>query len=166
MKRAAAFFIASVAILLLSLLITGGRSILCAGILAMLVGLVFAASPLLGMRIVGVIVCTPIVMVEITLGLLSGAVWLTACSAVVFVPPTFGFLGFLGTRRGFGDVAAVVFLLVFITAWLAARKMYRNAIRRTSQEVSDLLKDINRPVEEARSRTFEYFNSVGKWMTE
>jgi hypothetical protein len=164
MKRAAAFFIAAVTILLLSLVVTGGKSILTAGIVAVLGGLAFAAFPAQGMGIIGFIVCAPVVAVQIAVGAPSIAVWLAVCGAVVFAPPAFGLVSFIGIRKGWGDPAAVLFLVLFITVWLAARKLHRNAITNTAKAMSEIIEPINKPIDEARIKTFKYFEEVGKWM--
>lgn len=166
MKRAAAFFIAAVTILLVSFVATGGTSILTAGIIAIIGGLAFAACPVEGMSIVGFIVCVPIAAVQVAVGLPSIAAWLAVCGVAVFAPPAFGLVSFIGVREGWGDPAAVLFLVLFITVWLAARKLHRSVITNIAKAMSDILRPINKPINEARMKTFKYFEEVGKWMTE
>jgi hypothetical protein len=76
------------------------------------------------------IACTPIaaVQVQVAVGIPSIAAWLTVSGAAVFAPPVVGLLGFSASRDSWGDLAAVVFLVLFLTALLAARKLYRSAI--------------------------------------
>ena len=118
------------------------------------------------MSVVGFIGCAPVAAVQIAVGVPSIAVWLAASGAVVFAPPAFGLVCFIGIREGWGDPAAVLFLVLFITVWLAARKLHRSAITNTAKAMSDVLEPINKPIEQARMKTFRYFEEVGKWMTE
>jgi hypothetical protein len=60
----------------------------------------------------------------------------------------------------------VLFLIGFLTVWLAGRKVHRNLIRQTATAMSDLIEPLNEPIEKFRKRTFVYFEGVGKWMTE
>lgn len=165
MKRAAAFFIAAVTILLLSLVATGGTSIRTAGIIAILVGLAFAAFPKEGMSIVGFIVCVPIAALQVAVGLPSIAAWLAVCGAVVFAPPVLGFVSFIKIREHWGDLATMFFLVSFITVWLAARKWHRIVIKNTAKTMSNILEPINNPIDSARTNTLKYFEEVGQWMT-
>jgi hypothetical protein len=166
MRRAGAFLTAAVGILTLSLVVTGGSSILAAGIVAVIAGLAFAAWPVEGMSIVGFIVCIPIVVAQAAVGIPSVLLWLAACGAVVFGPPAGGLIAFVLVRDSWGDAPAVFFLIGFLAAWLAARKVHRTLVRQTATAMSDLIKPLNEPVEELRKGTFAYFEDVGKWMTE
>jgi hypothetical protein len=166
LKRAAAFFIAAVTILFVSLVLTGGGSILIAGIVAVLAGLAFAALPEEGMAIVGFLACIPVVVVQAAVGLPSVALWLAVCGAVVLAPPVVGFVGFMETRQRLGDPAAVFFLIIFLTVWLAARRWHRTTITNTAREMSDFIRPFNKPLENVRAGLYKYFEDVGKWMTQ
>lgn len=166
MKRAAGFLIAAVFILLLSLVATGGESILTAGIVAIGAGLAFAALPEEGMNIVGFVVCLPVVIAQAAVGLPSVALWLVICGAVVFAPPVVGFVGFVETRNRLGDSAAVLFLIVFLTVWLAARRWHRTAIVNSADEMSEFIRTFNKPIEDGRVKLYKYFEDLGKWMTQ
>lgn len=166
MKRAVAFFAAAVGILVAALVLTKGTSILATGVVAVVAGLAFAAWPEAGMSVIGFVVCIPIVIVQGIVGIPSMILWLAVCAAAVFVPPAGGFMAFVMVRNLWGDGAAVLFLIGFLTLWLAWRRAYRTLIRRTSTVMTDLIKPFNEPIEEFRKKAFAWFEDAGRWMTQ
>ena len=150
----------------MALLFTGGRSILGAGIVAVVIGLAFAAWPKAGMSVVGFVVCIPIVILQLVVGIPSGVVWLAVCAAAVFAPPSGGLVAFILVRDLWGDGLAVLFLIGFLTLWLAFRKAHRTLVRKTATAMTDVIKPLNEPIEKFREKTFAHFEGVGRWMTE
>jgi hypothetical protein len=181
MRRAGAFLIAAVAILAGVLLVTGGRVlILPTGIVGIVSGLAFAAWPEEGMRVVGFVVCIPIVILQLVVGIPSGILWLAVCAAAVFAPPAVGLVVFAFIlMRDFefegddlavlfleGDGLSVLFLIGFITLWIACREAHRTLIRETANATGNLILSPNMEIDEFREKTFAYFEGVGRWMTE
>lgn len=166
MLRASAFLIVAVAILAMMLLVTGGTSILAAGIVAILTGLAFAAWPVEGMSVVGFVVCIPVVILQLVVGIPFGVLWLAVCTAAVFTPAAAGVVAFIAVRDLWGDGAAVLFLISFLTLWLACRKAHRTLIQWTVTAMTDLIRSLNEPIEKFRDRTFKYLEGVGRRMTE
>jgi hypothetical protein len=133
---------------------------------AVVAGLAFAAWPEAGMSAIGFVVCIPIVIVQGIVGIPSVILWLAVCAAAVFAPPAGSLLAFVLVRDLWGDGAAVLFLIGFLTLWLAWRKAHRTLIRRTATAMTHLIKPLNEPIEEFRKKTFAYFEGVGQWMTQ
>jgi hypothetical protein len=154
MRRAGAFFVAAVGLFAMALLVTGSRSILATGIVAVVAGLAFAAWPEEGMSVVGFVVCIPIVILQAAVGLPSGVLWLAVCIAAVFAPPAGGLVAFIQVRDVWGDSPAVLFRIGFLTLWLAAGKAHRTLIRQTATAMTDLIKPLNEPIDKFRRRTF------------
>lgn len=165
MKRAAAFLCAALSIVLLAIVLTGGRHMIFAGVSAIIGGLAFAAFPVEGMSIVGLVACIPIVIAQAVVGAPSAAVWIIVCGLAVFVPPAAGLLLFIVCRQQFDDTVAIVTLICFIAAWLAVRRIHKQLVIGAERTISRILKPINSPIEEARQNTFKYFEDAGKWMT-
>jgi len=129
-------------------------------------GLAFALLPELGMFIVACAFCTPVVLAQCVVGLPSLAVWLAITAAVALAPLVVGGAVFFAIRRGFGDAAALFFLIVFLTAWIAGRRLHKRAISTTSKTTEALLRLFNDPIDRLRVATFKYFNELGRWIAQ
>ncbi len=169
MKKAIFFFTTAIIInlvcLILFSLLFNKTAYNASGVIAIITGLISLLFPLQTLKFIGSFPQLPFYILLFGIKLVFGLLTITICSLEIFSP--FYFVLFLINEPKLQvGVGKYMIIIIFLTAWIALRKQYKNLISKSWKIGFKLIDDLIKPFESPIKEIDDFINKVYKFLEE